>query len=75
PTAAALSEFSPFPELTFLSFSQFIQKNFPDDISLSTVLLLLFTMTENPNLLSLHGRQQYSLAKGENISTINNWIK
>ncbi|KAF8219737.1 hypothetical protein L208DRAFT_1338113, partial [Tricholoma matsutake] len=75
PTAAALSEFSPFPELTFLSFSQFIQKNFPDDISLSTVLLLLFTMTENPDLLSLHARQQYLLAKGENISTINSWIK
>ncbi|KAF8239830.1 hypothetical protein L208DRAFT_1559891, partial [Tricholoma matsutake] len=75
PTAAALSEFSQFPELTFLSFSQFIQKNFPANISLSTVLLLLFTMTENPNLLSLHARQQYSLTKGENISAINSWIK
>jgi hypothetical protein len=75
PTAAALSEFSQFPELTFLSFSQFIQKNFPADISLSTVLLLLFTMTENPDLLSLHARQQYSLTKGENISAINSWIK
>ena len=75
PTAAALSEFSPFPKLTFLSFSQFIQQNFPADISLSTVLLLLFTVTENPDLLSLHARQQYSLAKGENISAINSWIK
>ncbi|KAF8225622.1 hypothetical protein L208DRAFT_1129494, partial [Tricholoma matsutake] len=75
PTAAALPEFSPFPELTFLSFSQFIQTNFSADISLSTVLLMLFTMTENPNLLSLHARQQYSLGKGENISAINSWIK
>ena len=75
PTAAALSDSSPFPELTFISFSQFIQKNFPADISLSTVLLLLFTTTENPDLLSLHARQQYSLAKGENISAINGWIK
>ena len=32
-------------------------------------------MTENPDLLSLHARQQYSLMKGENISSINSWIK
>lgn len=32
-------------------------------------------MTENPSLLSLHARQQYSLGKGENISAINSWIK
>ena len=74
PTTAA-SEFRPFSEMTFLSFSQFIQKNFSSNISLSTVLLMLFTMTENPDLLSLHGRQQYSLVKGENISSINSWIK
>ena len=34
PTAAALSEFSPFPELTFISFSQFIQNNFLQDNSI-----------------------------------------
>jgi len=74
PTAAA-SEFRPFPEMTFLSFSQFIQKNFSSNISLSTVLLMLFTMTENPDFLSLHARQQYSLVKGENISSIGSRIK
>ena len=36
---------------------------------------MLFTMTENPDLLSLHARQQYSLVKGENISSVNSWIK
>ena len=36
---------------------------------------MLFTMTENPDLLSLHARQQYSLMKGENVSSINSWIK
>jgi len=75
PMAAALPEFSPYPEMSFISFSQFIQTNFSADISLSTVLLMLFTMTENPDLLSLHARQQYSLVKGENISAINSWIK
>src|SRR5271170_206741 len=36
---------------------------------------MLFTMTENPDLLSPHARQQYSLVKGENISSMNSWIK
>jgi CxC5 like cysteine cluster associated with KDZ transposases/CxC6 like cysteine cluster associated with KDZ transposases len=75
PTAAASSDFRPFPEMSFISFSQFIQQNFSAEISLSTVLSLLFTMTENPELLSLHGRQQYSLVKGENVSSINSWIR
>jgi len=75
PTVAALSDFSSFPELTFKSFSQFIEQNFSAEISLSAVLVMLFTMTENPDLLSLHARQQYSLVKGENVSAINSWIK
>lgn len=75
PMATALPELSPFPELTFISFSQFIQENFSANISLSTVLMMLFTMTENPDLLSLHARQQYSLMKGENVSAMNSWIK
>ena len=37
--------------------------------------MVLFTITENPDLLSLHARQQYSLGKGENLSSINSWIK
>ena len=61
--------------MTFLSFSQFIQKHLSANISLSTVLMMLFTMTENLDLLSLHARQQYSLVKGENISSVNSWIK
>ena len=32
-------------------------------------------MTENPDILSLHSRQKYSLLKGENVSSINGWIK
>jgi len=74
-TAAAPPEFSPFPQLTFRSFSNFIEKNFSSEIKLSTVLMMLFTVMENPDLLSLYGRQQYSLVKGENISSINSWIK
>ena len=32
-------------------------------------------MTENPDILSLHSRQKYSLLKEENVSSINGWIK
>jgi len=74
-TAAAPQEFSPFPQLTFRSFSNFIEKNFSSEIKLSTVLIMLFTVMENPDLLSLHARQQYSLVEGEKVSTINSWIK
>jgi hypothetical protein len=71
PTATATLDSSPFSEMTFMSFSSFIQQNFAAEISLSTVLMMLFTMTENPDLLSLHARQQYSHVDGENISSIN----
>ena len=36
---------------------------------------MLFTMTENPDFLSLHAIQPCSLLKGENVSSINSWIK
>ena len=43
-------------------------------ISLATVLLLLFTMTENPELLNLHARQQH-LGQGENKTVNSGWIR
>ena len=47
-----------FPDLTFKVFSEFVFSHFGSQVSLATVLVLLFTMTENPELLSLHDRQQ-----------------
>jgi CxC5 like cysteine cluster associated with KDZ transposases len=75
PHAAAMSEHSPFPDITFKAFSGFITTNFSSKISLATVLLLLFTMTENPELLSLHARQQHRELKGEKNTTLSAWIK
>ena len=75
PHAAAMSEHSPFPDITFKAFSGFIATNFSSKISLATVLLLLFTMTENPELLSLHARQQNREFKGEKSTTLSAWIK
>ena len=56
PTTAAMpsSGEHAFPNLTFKAFSDFVLSHFSSKVSLATVLVVLFTMTENPELLSLH---------------------
>lgn len=66
---------APFPTITFKAFSDFIIQQFSSNIPLSTVLVILFSLTENPDLLSLHGRQQYTRTTGENAVTTSGWIK
>ena len=75
PTVLAMPEQDPFPHVTFKIFSQFITDNFNSSITLSTVLMLLFTMTENPDLLNLHARQQNPSYSGERGTIISGWIK
>jgi len=75
PVATALPEESSFPDLSFKVFSKFIKKNFASEITLSQVLLILFTLTENPELLSLHARQQNPKYQGETRASISGWIK
>ena len=64
-----------FPDLTFKAFSEFILSNFSSQVSLVTVLVLLFTMTENPELLSLHARQQNPVYSEENNVKVSGWMK
>jgi hypothetical protein len=66
---------APFSTLTFKAFSDFIAQNFSSKIPLSTVLVILFSLTENPDLLSLHGRQQYTKAHGEKAIAASGWIR
>ena len=66
---------SPFPDITFKEFSQFIGQHFSSKISLSTVLVILFSLTENPDLLNLHARQQYAQCEEEYQSALSGWIK
>ena len=73
PFVSAAPKTQPFPNLPFKVFSGFVEQTFGSDISLATVLLLLFTMTENPELLSLHARQQHP-AEGENKTVASGWI-
>ena len=75
PAVTALPKEDPFPDISFKLFSQFIQDNFSAKISLSTVLVILFTMTDNPDLLNLHSRQQNPKCTGEKRVTVSNWMK
>lgn len=75
PGAYASQVESPFPDIPFKAFSQFITQNFSSKISLSTVMVILFSLTENPDLLSLHARQQYTRCQGENSTHASGWIK
>src|SRR5882757_9389482 len=65
---------SPFPDITFKEFSQFIGQHFSSKISLSTVLVILFSLTENPDLLNLHARQQYAQCEGEYHVAASGWM-
>ena len=75
PVVTAVSDNSHFPDISFKVFSQFVQENFSSRITLSQVLLVLFTMTDNPDLLSLHARQQNPKYVGETCSPISGWMK
>lgn len=71
----ATSDESAFPDITFKVFSAFINLNFSSKITLTTVLLLLFTMTDNPDLLSLHACQQHPACPSENNTKLSAWIR
>lgn len=75
PTVTALPQESPFPNISFQIFSQFIEHNFSSKISLSAVLVILFTLTDNPDLLNLHSRQQNPKSTKEKQVTISGWMK
>jgi hypothetical protein len=63
-----------FPNISFQSFSLFISSTFHPDISLSTVLFLLFSLTENTDLLNLHSRQQQQIFPSEKIIRYTGWM-
>ncbi|KAF8800503.1 hypothetical protein BYT27DRAFT_7227438 [Phlegmacium glaucopus] len=63
-----------FPNISFQSFSHFISSTFHSDISLATVLFLLFSSTENTDLLNLHSRQQQQIYPSEKITKHTGWM-
>jgi len=65
---------TPFPDISFSAFNQIIESAFGSHISLATVLTLLFTITENVDLLNLHFRQQHPEFQGENKTQTTGWL-
>jgi hypothetical protein len=63
-----------FPDITFLDFSDFITSNFGSTISLQAVLIMLFSVLENPDLMALHARQQFKFVRGEQGRKFTQWI-
>jgi len=70
---AATTE-DPFPNITFEVFSAFINSTFGPKISLSTVLMLLFTLNENADLLNLHARSQNPQFHNEQKRSSSTWM-
>jgi len=75
PTTVATQNQTPFPNIPFHLFSQFVETNFDNNVSLSTVLMVLFSLTDNPELLNLHFQQTHPVFRGENKVTVSSWLK
>lgn len=75
PGVFAIPQSANFPDINFNVFSEFIQETFGSNISLATVLALLFTLTENPELLTLHAWQQNPVFPDERQVIATRWIK
>ncbi|KAF8809167.1 hypothetical protein BYT27DRAFT_7285400, partial [Phlegmacium glaucopus] len=65
---------SAFPNISFEIFSTFIESTFGPKISLSTVLMLLFTLNENTDLLNLHARSQNPQFNYEQKCSSSTWM-
>ncbi|KAM6490829.1 hypothetical protein JOM56_013698 [Amanita muscaria] len=73
--AAASKDHQHFPSIPFSVFNKFVEDNFVSTVSLSTVLMVLFTVTENTDLLSLHFRQRSAEHDSEKSTAATGWIR
>ena len=75
PAVYASSDHGPFPNIPFNVFNDFISNKFRENIPLSTVFLIFFTLIENTDLLNLHGRQKIKVVQGEKGRQATGWMK
>ena len=75
PLVSATPQTQPFPNVPFKVFSTFVEQSFSSQVSLATVLLVLFSLTENPELLTLHARQQNPEYVGEHKMVASGWMR
>jgi hypothetical protein len=71
---SAIPSQSQFPNILFTDFSRAVTTTFGPNITLATVLAMLFSLTDNSDLLNLHFRQQHPTESGENKIKISGWI-
>ena len=74
PSVQAAGVESAFPNISFEMFSAFIQSTFSPNISLSSVLMLIFTLNENTDLLNLHARNQNRQFRYEQKRSSSTWM-
>ncbi len=75
PCAFAIQKEHAFQNVTFKAFNAFVEQNFRSKITLTTVLMLLFTITESTDLLNLHQWQQNPQLSDEKRVDLSSWIK
>ena len=63
-----------FPDITFKVFSAFIADTFGPKVSLSTVLMLLFTLNANTDLLNLHAHSKKKQFEYEQVRSSSTWM-
>ena len=74
PVVSATPNHEALTNITFQEFAGFVEDNFSSTVSLATVLVMLFTISDNSDLLNLHSRMQHP-KMGERGQTITGWIK
>ena len=74
PVVSAAPSDDPFSGITFKAFSEFVEQHFSSRISLTTVLVVLFRLTNHFDVLNLHARQQHP-PPDEHLQMISGWLK
>ena len=74
PVVSATPNHEALTNITFREFAGFVEDNFSSTVSLATVLVTLFTVSDNSDLLNLHSHMQHPKI-GESNKAITGWIK
>jgi hypothetical protein len=74
PVVSATPNHEALSNITFWEFAGFVEDNFSSTVSLATVLVTLFIISDNYDLLNLHSHMQHPKI-GEHGQTITGWIK
>jgi hypothetical protein len=62
PVVSATPETGSFPNIPFTVLSNFVKNQLSPNITLAMVLTVMFSLTENTDLLNLHAQQQHPIS-------------